>query len=207
MLINPSSVNTYVLAGGRSQRFGVDKARLSINGELQIQRLVSILRSQGYSPQIIADTQERYADLELNSLVDRIPGSGPLSGLLTALENSLAVKGPGWSLVLACDQVVWRHAWFEQMASLITSSYSASFCTQASNLGSEPFIQPIPGLYHTDCLETFGTAFNNGIRSLQSVIRLVKYASVVVADNPSNWSFNSPAELDEILKQPLSNSD
>jgi molybdopterin-guanine dinucleotide biosynthesis protein A len=170
---------------------------------MQILRLISILQNQGHAPQVIADKTDRYEDVQLKSLVDRIPAGGPLSGLLSALENRLEIAGPGWAFVLACDQVVWRHCWFAELVNAITPLCSAVCFTLPSEPEQEPkpFIQPIPGLYHTNCLSAFEAAFLSDDRSLKNAIRLVKHERIPLSDNPSCWSFNAPEELQQILKR------
>lgn len=88
-----------VLAGGRSSRFGRDKALLEVNGQTLLQRTVATLRSV-VEDVIVLGPSERAQQVEgVEVLQDEIPGIGPLAGIYTALRAR-----PGQAvLVVAVD--------------------------------------------------------------------------------------------------------
>src|SRR5262249_49462405 len=71
-------VNGFVLAGGKSLRFGRDKALLDWHGRTLLQHMVELLASVTDQVRVVG----RYP------LPDLVAGCGPLSGILTALETS-----------------------------------------------------------------------------------------------------------------------
>ncbi len=90
-----------VLAGGRSQRMGTDKAALSVDGETQLARTVALAAE--HVPNVFvsvrADQRSDAVRSEYAQIVDRYPNQGPLAGILSALEFH---QDASW-LVLACD--------------------------------------------------------------------------------------------------------
>lgn len=90
-----------VLAGGRSRRMGDDKAAIVFEGETLLQRTVRLASAVG--AEVFVGVSPDNANDEVrslfNQLVDSRPGTGPLAGILTALESDPEAD---W-LVLACD--------------------------------------------------------------------------------------------------------
>ncbi len=60
----------YVLAGGQSKRFGGDKSRIVVEGQLLIQRLVRQVGAAGRSVRIVADRVDRFSNLGISCLQD-----------------------------------------------------------------------------------------------------------------------------------------
>lgn len=89
-----------VLAGGRSSRFGSEKARATVDGEALILRVARALAPRCARVVAIAAHEGAYADLGLATFGDLRPGMGPLGGVATALAR--AAPG-GWVLVASCD--------------------------------------------------------------------------------------------------------
>lgn len=81
-----------ILTGGLSRRMGRDKARVLIDGEPMLARVIAAARDGGLAP-FIVDRADR-GDLELRRSFqlgvyhDLIDGMGPLSGLFTAFERT-----------------------------------------------------------------------------------------------------------------------
>lgn len=88
----------YVLVGGRSSRFGQDKARFEVGG-LPMALRVARAAAEAADAVTLVGPRERYADFELPIIDDETPAAGPLSGLVAALGHTSA----RWTLVAACD--------------------------------------------------------------------------------------------------------
>ena len=93
----------YILAGGRSKRFGSDKARVLIGGTPLIRRAADALEPVAMSIKVVAASAGAYQDLGLTTVGDLQPGLGPLGGLDTALADRQAHDGKGWLLLTSCD--------------------------------------------------------------------------------------------------------
>ncbi len=90
-----------VLMGGRSRRFGSDKAlaALPIDGEPPMGSIaIDALRAAGVDP-VVAIGGDAGHRLGVVTVPDRRPGEGPLTGLISAL----AYAGVGRVVVVPCD--------------------------------------------------------------------------------------------------------
>jgi molybdopterin-guanine dinucleotide biosynthesis protein A len=81
-------IPVYLLAGGRSSRFGSDKARAELAGVPLILRLAHQVEPVASPLVVVADRRDKYLDLGLTTIADALPGLGPLGGLLTACGRS-----------------------------------------------------------------------------------------------------------------------
>jgi len=88
-----------VMAGGKSRRFGQDKALLRLGGETLLARSLRILGSLT-AVQLVIGPPERGPESGPATVVsDAFPDSGPLGGIYTALRASTCPH----VLVVACD--------------------------------------------------------------------------------------------------------
>ena len=88
-----------VLAGGKSSRFGSNKAVASYQGVRLIERAVSLLNELGLKPVVAARKEMDYTFLKCVTICDKLPDLGPLGGLYTAM--TIFKNTP--FLVLTCD--------------------------------------------------------------------------------------------------------
>lgn len=107
-------VTGIILAGGRSSRFGNDKAFAFIGRERLIERAVHQLKD--FSDLLVV-TNERIASLYSLSLLpvrvvfDEQPGMGPMGGI----HSGLKAARNEYSLVVACDMPFLNHSLLEYM--------------------------------------------------------------------------------------------
>ncbi len=127
-----------ILAGGRSSRFGSNKARAVLpDGRPLILALAAELAPAASSITVVAARAGQYEDLGLATLADRRPGLGPLGGLATILADP-----PGdWFFVTACDFVGASADWVGHLAA---SRHDAIDCV----LFRDGRPQPLFALYH-----------------------------------------------------------
>lgn len=82
------SVTGIVLVGGRSTRFGSNKALYPINGTPMGRLVADNMRTSGIEHILCVGGSPEIADaLELDYLADSFPGEGPLGGLVTAMRD------------------------------------------------------------------------------------------------------------------------
>ena len=187
-----ANIQGYILAGGKSQRFGSDKARVLLDGELLIERAVRCVRDLGISATVVADPADRFADLDLPTIVDLRPDHGPLGGLAAALKDC---PHDSWAFVTCCDLKVLRPHWFEQLRARISIEYQAvAFRDQAW--------QPLVALYTPALLSTVTKLLDSGDLSLQ---RLLDQVATQPVELPRDWltppSINTPTDLDVLRSQ------
>ncbi|MFO7600669.1 MAG: molybdenum cofactor guanylyltransferase [Candidatus Desulfacyla sp.] len=92
-------VTGVVLAGGRSSRYGKNKALVKIEGVPLIERALHTMGSIFDHVVIITNTPEEYAYLQVPMFQDIIKGLGPLGGIYTGLKS---IPDPAGFFV-ACD--------------------------------------------------------------------------------------------------------
>lgn len=124
-----SALPAYILAGGRSTRFGSDKARAPLDGVPLLARVADTLRTVTAEPIVVADAPDKYADMGLPTIADCYPARGPLGGLHAALADLVARSGAGLSetardaaaalVLVSCDFVVLRAAWLEALGAAL----------------------------------------------------------------------------------------
>ncbi|MDY6879050.1 MAG: molybdenum cofactor guanylyltransferase [Desulfatiglans sp.] len=88
-----------ILAGGKSSRFGRNKALEKIDGIPLIEKVIDVMGSLFKHLMISTNTPEDYSYLNLPMHEDLIQGLGPLGGIYTALETMKQEGG----FVVACD--------------------------------------------------------------------------------------------------------
>ena len=91
-----------ILAGGKSQRMGQDKALLTVEGMTLLERCVANLLALVTDVVVVADTPNKYALPCGRVIADTFPDCGPVGGIITGLT----ALGPGTHFVLACDMPV-----------------------------------------------------------------------------------------------------
>lgn len=88
----------YLLAGGKSRRFGENKALFMIDGTTLIERVIAAI-PPAHEIFLVTNSPAAYAHLQLPSLPDHYPGCGPLAGIHAGLAHS----PHEWNFFLACD--------------------------------------------------------------------------------------------------------
>ncbi len=89
-----------LLAGGKSSRFGTDKALAKLENKALIQRAVDLLKSVFTDVYVIVNPKDDYSFLDgINIYNDLIPNCGPMGGIYTALKKSESK----YNFVMACD--------------------------------------------------------------------------------------------------------
>jgi molybdenum cofactor guanylyltransferase len=87
-----------VLAGGRSSRMGVPKARVELAGRPLIAYPLDAIAAAGMEPVVVAKEDSELPALECRVVRDPDPGSHPAAGIVAALEIA---RGP--VVAIACD--------------------------------------------------------------------------------------------------------
>jgi molybdopterin-guanine dinucleotide biosynthesis protein A len=88
-----------ILAGGKSGRFGKNKALVEIHGTRLIERVVGVLESIFKNVILISNTPHEYEYLQIPTYEDIIKGLGPIGGL----QTGLTVIEDDAGFFVACD--------------------------------------------------------------------------------------------------------
>jgi molybdopterin-guanine dinucleotide biosynthesis protein A len=97
--VGASNISGVILAGGKSHRFGRNKALEEVNGIPLIQRVIEVLESLFPYVLLSTNSPDEYAHLKLPMHADLVKGLGPLGGIYTALTLMPGEAG----FFVACD--------------------------------------------------------------------------------------------------------
>ncbi len=179
-------VPVYILAGGRSTRFGSDKARAATGGVSLVVRLAELLKPVAQSITVIAARSGAYDDLGLKTIGDVIPDKGPIGGLVTAFED---FAREGWVFVTACDWVGVRPQWIDRLWDKRHETVQAVVLRTDRR-------EPLFTLYHSSIAEIAHAQIRDGALAMHE---LLDRAVVVEVTAPPEWSrvtnVNHPSEL------------
>ena len=182
----------YILAGGKSSRFGSDKARALLNGEALVARIVRVLGPVAVNFTAVANVSDKYIDLKIRTIADERAELGPMGGLLTSLRDA---PSPGWILLCSCDMVALDCGWVELLAAArAKGSVAAGFKGER--------VEPLFALYHTALLERVERAIAAG---QLSPAKLLEESGAKLLALPPNWPrhahVNTPEELAECERE------
>ncbi|MER3481367.1 MAG: molybdenum cofactor guanylyltransferase [Meiothermus sp.] len=152
-----------VLAGGRSRRFGQDKARFVWRGRALMEWGLEAL--WGASERFIVANRP-YPEFGVPVYADRILGGGSLSGLHTALSQAQNE----WVAVAACDLPFltpgyWDFLW-ECPSEAALGRYSA-----VAGVGPRGFPEPLAAFYHCSLLPEIEARLARGELGLQALLK------------------------------------
>jgi molybdenum cofactor guanylyltransferase len=92
-------VTGFILLGGKSSRYGSNKAFVEINGVRMIDRVAGVMKSIFYRVVLLTNTPEEYAYLRMPMVEDLVKGFGPMGGIYTGLMTLSDETG----VFVACD--------------------------------------------------------------------------------------------------------
>ncbi|MHC1728761.1 MAG: molybdenum cofactor guanylyltransferase [Syntrophobacteraceae bacterium] len=184
-----------VLAGGKSIRFGKNKALQEFRGKRFVELAVESLAPFCGSVMVVVNDLGPYRDLGVTLVRDLIPHQGPLGGIYTALLFSSC----DWVLVKATDMPFL----VPDLASLIIGAKSG-YDAVVPKLGE--YYEPLLALYHRRCLPPIARQLETpGERQIVKFFRKIRIRSVPEEEwrkvDPEGFSFrnvNTQSDLAEI---------
>jgi molybdopterin-guanine dinucleotide biosynthesis protein A len=184
-----------VLAGGKSLRFGKNKAFQRIEGKRFIDLAVESLRPFCEPVMAIVGEIEPYLDTEAMLVQDVIPNLGPLAGIYTALLFSPAE----WVFVKATDMPFL----IPGLASLIIDAREG-FDAVVPEVGG--YYEPLLAMYNRSCIPIIAYEIQRlGKRQVVGFYRRIRLRTVterewrkVDADAVSFRNVNTPSDLAKI---------
>jgi molybdenum cofactor guanylyltransferase len=181
-------VTVAVLAGGKSARFGSDKALATLPGEARsfLERAVDVGAAIADEVIVVGPARAGFNRPGVRFIPDLFPGEGPAGGVITALADIITAR----LIVLACDQPLVR-------SSDLSALLEASSDRQATAFAlSDGTLQPLPCVLDVaTCLPIATAAFSAGTRSLKNLllrcgvvpVGLEGAGSIVDIDTPGDY--------------------
>ncbi len=181
-------VTGFVVAGGESQRMGRDKALLPWGEATLLDHTVRRLAACCDDVRILCGQKARYADRGRPLVLDRVPGAGPLGGVLSGLESLDGELGLFLGVDLpAVSVAVLRH--------LLERAAGHDAVVPRSPKGPEPLC----AVYRRTCLPAIRGRVAGGDLKMTSFWPEVRMLEV----GPDELSaFGNPADLFRNLNQP-----
>jgi len=94
-----TKVTGVILLGGRSSRYGANKALVEIEGVRLIDRVVGLMKAIFHRVILATNTPDEYAYLQMPMVQDLIKGLGPMGGIYTGLMTMVDEA----AFFVACD--------------------------------------------------------------------------------------------------------
>jgi len=186
------NVTGVILAGGRSSRFGSNKALALVDGKPLIQRIADLLATLFPECLLVTNTPAEYEFLSLPVTHDRYQGYGPLAGIHAAL---LQISTPR-AFVVACDMPNLSPELIKYLCSINDQEYDVIIPWLAR--GQEPLF----GVYHKRSLAVITSHLQQKdcqiIRALEDLqVRRVREPEIlaITGDLACFKNINRPADL------------
>lgn len=169
-----------ILAGGKSRRFGSDKAfaKVGVGEKNSLEVLAGSLRESGFEI-LISTNHPQHSVFGFPILPDASPFQGPLSALLSVLQRSRAER----ILLTACDMPFLS-------SRLVELLWSEGKKSEVTLFASEEGPSPLPGIYSRSLLPSIQKKIALGERSLVSLLETGHTIKIL---KPELWSFADPA--------------
>ena len=184
-----SEILGVVLAGGRSMRYGSDKAFADLGGFSLARRAARVLEMVAGRVVLVANDLERHAPAGLPVRPDLITGIGPLGGLHTAVAWA-AEEGLRGVVVLATDMPFVPAS----LLKALTGEIDPGVAAVPASRGPRGF-EPLCAAYDVHCLPAIEAAIERGDRAVVSffpdvAVRLMNLAAVSSHGDPDTIFFN-----------------
>lgn len=190
-MISAREITGIVLAGGRSSRFGSNKAMAVWDEHTLLQRVLDLI-SPFCREVFIGGDYPEYAMVKARTLPDLIPGLGPLGGIYTAMEN---VDSP-YFLFLTCDMPLMKATLLERLL----SEEPVKDITVWEQPDGE--LQLFPLLLSRDLLPLVKWKVRQNTLSVRSLLMEAtsRFIPICHGEEPSFLNVNRREDLEELLK-------
>ena len=185
------------MAGGKSRRFGRDKALVPLMGQPLLCRVGERLATVCQELIVVGPPERQLLLPDALVVQDRFPDAGPLAGLHAALNRARH----RWSIVVACDMPFLNPALLRYLLSL-REGYDVVLPRHGG------YTQQLHAAYSTDCLPHIETQLTKGDYKIDRFFPAVRVRYV---DDPelrlhdellrSFFNVNTPEALAEMETQ------
>ena len=182
-----------VLAGGKSRRFGTDKAVARLDGRCLIERVIAKASLQTAALAI----NGRDYGLGLPVIDDVMPSEGPLTGVLSALQWAEVAGYPAVA-TFSCDAPFFPPELVARLAEKLPPTLACSFASTPKGH------HPVFALWRTCVLGRLQKVYETGTRSLMAAQDQVGAVAVAFVSGPApgdDMFFNINRQADQRLAQ------
>lgn len=177
-----------VLAGGKSSRFGQDKALARYNGATLLERAVDLLDLMNLKPVVVTRRGAEYSLNRGTVIYDKLHDLGPLGGIYTAMT---VFKDTPF-FVLTCDMP----ALDASVLIPLLKAYQKNPQLTHYRTSAQVY-QPFPGIYVPELLPRLSARIVIGRLGVQDFIRSVSRVNAVAYDGAPGvfMNVNFPEDL------------
>jgi molybdopterin-guanine dinucleotide biosynthesis protein A len=191
VISSSKEITGIILAGGKSLRYGKNKALVEVEGTRLVERVISVIQPLFEDLIIITNTPREYDYLQLPMHEDVIKGLGPLGGVYTGLETISTESG----FFVACDMPFLQKDLIRHMVEI-----KDDFDAVVPKVDWK--IEPLHAIYTKNCLPAIKKLINAQgyqiIKFFDNIrVRYVKEEEIRSFDSKleSFLNVNSPGEL------------
>jgi molybdopterin-guanine dinucleotide biosynthesis protein A len=166
-----------ILAGGKSTRYGTNKALAELHGIRLIDRVVHVMASLFEHLVLVTNTPHEYSYLGLPMVEDIIKGLGPIGGIHSGLEAISDETG----FFVACDMPYLNENLLRHMVSL-----KGDFDAVIPRVGGW-MVEPLHAVYTKKCLPAIRDSFDSRV---YQVMRFFQKIRVRYVDEEEMRSFD-----------------
>jgi molybdopterin-guanine dinucleotide biosynthesis protein A len=184
--MNAEDVTGLILAGGRSRRFGEDKASYVVGGRTMLEHVYHAVR--GVADQLYVSVRDSDAMLPIPVpvVVDRVVDSGPLGGL----EAGLSAASTPWVLVVACDMPFVTEGVLRRLVDACGPDESAVVARSPDGR-----TQPLCACYNAEVLPVVRRALASGRLPIHELLKRLPRLTYVDVPAGALRNINAPADL------------
>jgi molybdopterin-guanine dinucleotide biosynthesis protein A len=139
---SPHNIDGFILAGGKSSRFGSDKALAIWNGKPLLVHAIGALKALGLTPRVVTRDPLPYLEFTSAFVTSERPELGPLEGLRVALKSS----SHEFAVVLTADMPLVNKTHLQKLLASQTADTAVVFISEDKTR------HPFPGLYPRSAL-------------------------------------------------------
>jgi len=167
---------------------GRNKALLPFRGMTLVEHVAGIVREAAGSVTLIGDPAQ-LAHLGLPVVPDKLPGSGPASGIYTALS----ITSSDWNLIAGCDMPAITRGILLDLLRRAAVAPNRIDCLAAAGPDGEP--EPLCAVYHRRCLPAVARAMRENRLKMKDLLAElgvelwpVDPAVVANVNTPAEWA-------------------
>lgn len=181
------NLTALVLAGGKSTRMGKDKAFLLYKNKMFIHHVIDAVLPLTKSVFIVSD-DTKYDNLGFQRIEDFIKDAGPLSGIVSGLQN---IK-TSHALVVTCDVPLIKAEMLQML--LLQAKKDKEYIIQ---LKTKSDTMPLLAIYPKSCLLELKKSLLSGNRKVKLAIENCKVKTVVVPSFFEKYvqNINTPSQF------------
>lgn len=184
------SVSAAILVGGKSRRFGTDKALLRIGDKWMVDTLSDELKKLFGNVFLISDRSDKFDFFEDAVIKDVVPDKGPLGGLYTALLNTSSE----YVFLCACDLMLLN----KDVISYMLQRLNSQDVLIPIHDGK---IEPTAAFYSRNCLSYAAKSLDSGNLNIRSFfdrinVEFINFEDVFSYNTIEDCFFNINTKVD-----------